>query len=726
MAQSPLPPLQKREKSKGWKISRRGFLVGLGVAGTGLALGWRYGLPALRLGIAQRLDNASVPGRIKASPTAWLEIHPDNAVTLHMPKVEMGQGVFTALSQIAAEELETPWETITVVAAPSSQILDSFGTTGSSTMSSLFTPLREAAATLREMLKSRAAEIWGIDKTYAVAMNGEIFQQQNPGTKLSYGDIVGQTTEWIIPKDKPVLKSISEYQVIGQAMQRVDFPDKLRGKATYGYDVRVPGMLYGAVARPPTLNATLKKAGPGKAAEIPGVQVVIEEGFAGVVADSRSKARKAVDLLELEWTLGETFQQADLEKLITVKENQGTVIQRKGKAKANLKGNIITAEYRTPFAAHAQLEPQAALVDVQAQNVTAVVATQMQSYVRNALAKVLDRDKETIEVTAPFLGGGFGRKAGNDVAVEAARLSRATGKPVHVGWNRQEEFQNGYVRPATHSVLRAKLDNGKIIALEHQQASGAVAFGFLPGFLEWMMEADFGAWRGAPIHYDGIAHRQTTAQYTELPLRTGWWRGLGLLPNTFALESFMDELAEAAGQDALEFRLRHLGDDESGTRMQKVLQTAAEKADWGKTISGRALGIACCTDVKTVVAQVAEVSIEAGQIRVHKITCAIDPGLVINPDGVKAQTQGAIVMGLSSTLKEALTIKDSKIEATNFDTYPLLTLRETPEIEVIVLQSGSEPHGMGEPPIGPVAACVANAVFALTGQRIRQLPLRLA
>ena len=713
-----------------WKLSRRGFLIGLGVTGAGLALGWRFGLPALRLGIAKRLDNASAPGGIKAQPQVWLEIHPDNTVRLHMPKVEMGQGIHTALAQIAAEELELNWEQLSVVSAPTSHILDSFGTTGSSTISSLFTPLREAAATMRDMLQAKAATMWGIDPALTVAMNGEVFQQQDPNVKLSYGGIIQQNnvqenSEWIIPKEKPVLKSISDYRFIGQDMPRVDLPSKLTGQAIYAYDYHVPGMLYGAVARPPSFNAKLKSAKAGKATDLAGVQVVIEEGFAGVVADTRTKARKALDLLELEWETGEVFQQTDLEKLITVNPNQGTVIQREGKVKNNLKGNIITAEYRTPFAAHAHLEPQAAMVDVQADQVIAVVATQMQNYVRNALADFLKRDKESITVTAPFLGGGFGRKAGDDVAIEAARLSRTVNKPVHIGWTRQEEFQNGYVRPASHHVLRASLSEGKIVALEHQQASGAVAFGFLPGFVEWMMGADFGAWRGATLHYDGIIHRQATAQLVDLPLRTGWWRGLGLLPNIFAIESFMDELASATNQDALTFRLNHLSNSDFGKRMKNVLQTAAEKANWGNAPAGHALGIACCTDVKTTVAQIAEVSIEEGQVRVHKITCAIDPGLVINPDGVKAQTQGAIVMGLSSTLKEALTIKDSQIAPKNFDTYPLLTLRETPEIEVIVLQSGEEPFGMGEPPIGPVAASVANAVFALSGQRIRELPLRL-
>jgi isoquinoline 1-oxidoreductase subunit beta len=716
------------KQKRGWRVTRRGFLIGMGVTGVGLALGWRFGLPEGRLAIARSLANASAPGGLKGLPTAWLEVAPDNAVTLYITKAEMGQGVYTSLAQLAAEELEIPWENLSVKSASTLRgIDDPFGTGGSSTVSSSFKPLREAAAMLREMLRERAASIWNVDKAYVVVVDGTFFQQQNPETTLTYGEVVAQATgEWEIPKEKPALKKVSEFKVIGESMPRVDFKAKLTGQAIYSYDARLEGMLYGAVARPPTLTATLKSAAPGKAETLPGVQVVIEEGFAGVVADSRTKARQAVELLELEWTSGAMIQQGELETLTTVQVKGGTVIQREGNVRSVLKNNVIQAEYRTPFATHAHLEPQAALVDVQADKVVAFVSTQSPQSIRDELAKFLGRKKETVEVTATFLGGGFGRRLNVEVAFEAARLSRAVSKPVHVGWNRAEEFQYGYLRPATHSVCRATLQNGKIAAVEHQQASGDVFFSFFPGMAATVLGADFGAWRGATIHYSGIANRRTVAHRVTLPIRTGPWRGLGLLANTFALESFIDELAHAAGADPLAFRLAHFTDDEQGARFKKVLQTAAAKAGWNTPLpAGRARGIACCTDVKTIVAHVAEVSVETHKIRVHKMTAAVDPGLIVNPDGCIAQTQGSIVMGLSSTLLERITIKDSRIEANNFDTYPLLTLRDTPEISVTLLESGEEPFGMGEPPLGPVAAAVANAVFALTGERLRTLPLEL-
>jgi isoquinoline 1-oxidoreductase subunit beta len=726
--------MQAKKKPRGWRVTRRGFLIGMGVTGVGVALGWRFGLPEAQLAIARRLDNATAPGGPEGAPNAWLEVSPDNSVTLYLTKAEMGQGVHTSLAQLAAEELEIPWENLSVKNASTLRgIDDPFGTGGSSTISSSFKPLREAAATLREMLRERAASIWKIEKAYVVAMDGAFFQQQNPETKLTYGEVIAQSTgEWQIPKEKVALKPVSEFKVIGQSMPRKDFEAKLTGKAVYGYDARLEGMLYGAVARPPTLTATLKSAAPGKAETLENVKVVIEEGFAGVVADSRAKARQAVELLELEWTPGAVIQQADLENLTTVAAKGGTVIQREGAVsfttvRSAFKENVIEAEYRSPFATHAHLEPQAALVDVQPNKVVAFVSTQSPQSVRDELAELLGRKKEEVELTATFLGGGFGRRLNVEVALEAARLSRAVGKPVHVGWNRAEEFQYGYVRPATHSVLKASLENGKISAFEHQQASGDVAFPFFPAIAGTILGADFGSWRGALVHYSGVQNRRTVAHRVKLPIRTGWWRSLGLLANTFALESFMDELAHEAGADPLEFRLAHFADDEQGQRFKKVLQTVAEKAGWNTPLpAGCARGIACSTDVKTIVAQVAEVSVENSKIRVHKMTAAVDPGLVVNPDGCIAQTQGSVVMGLSSTLLERITIKDSKIEANNFDLYPLLTLRDTPEISVTLLESGEEPYGMGEPPLGPVAAAVANAVFALTGQRLRTLPLELS
>jgi isoquinoline 1-oxidoreductase beta subunit len=348
--------------------------------------------------------------------------------------------------------------------------------------------------------------------------------------------------------------------------------------------------------------------------------------------------------------------------------------------------------------------------------------------VQSAVAKVLELDAKNVEVIPTYLGGGFGRKVGDEVAVEAARLSQAAGVPVHVGWTRTEDMRYGYFRPPTHHQLAASLDDsGSIAAIEHRQASGDVAFDFLPDFLVAVMGADFGAYRGALLRY-AAPNKRTIAHRVKLPIRTGWWRGLGLLANVFAIESFVDELAHAAGADPLEFRLRHLDTaDPTQARLAAVLNAAAELGGWGAPApEGRARGLACCLDVDTAVAMVAEASVDAatGKIRVHHVAAAMDPGLVVNPDGARAQVEGNIMWGVGSALIEELTFADGQVAAGNFDGYPLLTMKEAPTVDVALLEAGDgRPRGVGEPPIGPVAPAIANAVFALTGKRLRQLPM---
>jgi isoquinoline 1-oxidoreductase beta subunit len=313
------------------------------------------------------------------------------------------------------------------------------------------------------------------------------------------------------------------------------------------------------------------------------------------------------------------------------------------------------------------------------------------------------------------------------VAVEAARLAKAAGVPVHVGWTRSEELRHGYFRPPTHHKLRASLgDNGRIVAMEHLQASGDVAAQFLPAAMIAVMGADFGAYRGAMIPY-AVENRRTVAAHHNLPVRTGWWRGLGLLANTFAVESFIDELAHLAGADPLHFRLEHLPDDERGRRLRATLEAVAAAAEWDTPPpAGRARGLACSRDGETMVAEVAEISLDeaTGRIRVHRVTAAMDCGLVINPDGAKAQIEGNIMWGIGSTLLEEVRIRDGQVEAGNFDTYPLLSMADAPDVEAILLPGRSDkPFGVGEPPIAPVAAAIGNALFALSGARVRQLPM---
>lgn len=717
-----------------WRISRRGFLIGAGVLGGGVALGYVVGLPYARRRLAEAIDSGGGPGRLasmETTPTTWIEVKPDNTVVFNIPKIEMGQGIHTALAQILAEELGARWEQTQVVQNGTAfGPQDSVGTTGSRSVSSLWLVLREVAANMREMLRADAAKLFGKPVADVQVMAGAFFINNDNTKAMTFGEVVAKHTgAWEAPKDKPTLKPISEFKIVGQSIQRVDLPEKIVGEAIYAYDVRLPGMLYGAIAMPPTIEGKLRSAAAGTAEGQTGVvKVVIEKDFAGVVAQSRQQAAAGVASMALDWDEGKLWSQAEVDALLEIDERKSVVIQADGGGTGSPSGNVIEARYSTPFAAHAHLEPQAAVVEVQADKAKVWVGTQLPAFTRGDVARALGFKGEQVEIIPTYLGGGFGRKYGSDVAVAAAKLSKAAGKPVHVGWVRKQEFQNGYLRPPTRHILRGTLNSaGQIEAIAHLQCSGEVARAFLPAAMMAVLGADFGATRGARWHYDGIPKRFASAQLATLPIRTGWWRGLGLLANIFAMESFVDELAHAAKLDPLQFRLNHLSNTERDTRQKAVLKAVAEKAEWGKPwAAGHAKGIAACIDAGTACAQIAEVSVDSDKkIRVHKVWSAIDPGFIINPDGVRAQTEGAITMGISSTLIEKATIENGRVNADNFDAYPLMTMRDTPEIEVLLLQSGSEPNGVGEPPIGPIAAAIANAVFALTGQRLRELPLQL-
>ncbi len=716
-----------KRKRRFWRPTRRQFLIGAGATGVVAAGGLYFGIPFARLQIAEVLDSgAGAPGGVDADPPLWFEIQPNNDILFHMTKVEMGQGIHTALKQIAAEELGAEWDQIKVVSAGTLRgPNDGFGTGGSSSVPTMYGPIREAAAAMREMLRLKAAEKLGVAAADISIANG--IATASAGDNLTYGEIVADVTEWAELEETPVLKPQTEFEFIGKTRPRIDFESKLTGEAVYGFDARMDGMLYGAVVRPTHIEATFVSADISAAQDIDGVvDILVTDDFVGVVAESRYAAQKARDAIDVTWDTGKLWQQAELEALVSVGNGRATAIQREGSgAKALQSGKLISADYRSPMAAHAHLEPQSALVEVTPDLVTVHASTQSPSLVQGEVAEALGVEEDIVDVKALYLGGGFGRKLNNGSAVDAARLSAHVGRPVHVGWDRTEEFRNGYVRPLTHSKLTAKLGaDGLIESMSHEQASGDVAFPFFPAIAASFLGADFGAWRGGRIQYD-VPNRETVAWRTPMPLKTGWWRGLGLMCNTFAVECFIDEVAQVAGMDPLEFRLKHLGADEKTAQLKMVLQAAAEAADWGAPLpEGHAQGIALSTDVGTPCAQVAEISMENGRIRVHKVTAAIDPGLMINPDGVLAQTQGSIIMGLSSVFNEELIVKDGMITAENFNNYPLITMKETPEIDVVLLESTGIPKGMGEPPIGPIAAAVGNAYFALTGERLRRLPLR--
>ena len=708
-----------------WRLSRRGFLIGLGAAGASLAVGAYFGKPALNLYMAENLAN-SEPGansfmQLPNDPPLWLEVLPDSRIRLSLVKVEMGQGVHTSIAQIAIEELGIDWADLVVQQADtSSDLVDSMGTGGSFSVASSYTPLRQAAAGMRSMLLREAASALEQPEA-ALRVDGRGFAvADSPEQRVDFHPLAAAISDWELPADDQMsLKSVDEFTVIGQSVPRIDIPDKVTGRAVYGYDMRLPNMLYGAVARPPTLEAKLRSASAGEAEQIEGVErfvIDVESGFAGVVAKSRSAAWSAVKAMQTEWDEGHLWQQEEIEALIEPQGSGGITIQREGNAaRALAQRTTITATYRSPFAVQTPLEAPAALADVQGDQVRVWVSTQFQERAKGQIAEALGVDANTVRVVPTYLGGGFGSKLDTRVAIEAARLSRAVGAPVHVGWDRAEALRHGYLRPPTKNILTGALDDaGRIVAIEHRQGSSDVAFSFMPDFLEFVMGADFGATIGARIDYD-VPNRTVTAWRKTLPVWTGWWRGLGLFPNTFAVESFVDELAATASADPLQFRLDHLPDSPSGERMRAVLEAVAELSGWGTPPpAGRARGVACFMS-NTVVAEVAEVSVDetSGKITVHDVACAVDCGLVVNGDGAKAQIEGNVMWGVGSTLIEQAYVKDGRLDLNNFETYPLLTMREAPDVRSVLVNTGGEtPYGMGEPPIAPVGAAIANAFAA--------------
>lgn len=718
------------------RTTRRRVLIGA-ASGTGLlVVGAAIALNLRRPRLAQVIQERGTGEQTSPAPQVWFELT-GNAITLFVPKVEMGQGVHTAYAQIALEELALAPDQLAVRQANTARGFDggTLFTFGSSSVSAMFTPLRTAAATVQQMLTREAAAQLGVPQDQLVAADGRFTVSGTDRSRAFTEVVAAKSGPWEAPAEPPELKPSSAFTRIGRDLTRVDMRDKLTGTAVYGYDARVDGMRYGAVARPPRFGATLR-AGRGPSTADVVTVIDVQAGFAGVVAATRTKARAALAALEVEWEGGTTAGSAEVDAMLTA--DRGAVLRREGnlpRAMSAPGAVLVEASYRTPLAAHGHLEPMAALVAVTPDapgaapgsgRIEAWVPTQAPDTVVSALRELLGEEREIV-LHPTLLGGSFGRKGSQDTAIDAARLSAAAGVPVHVGWTREEDLQHGIYRPPTHTRLRGTVDpDGRLRGVEQHSASGDIIWSVtsLPEPVRDILGFDPGTLLGQFLPYRLDAYRVVN-QREQLPIPSGPWRGLGLLPNTFALESFVDELAAAAGRDPLELRLANLPDTDDGRRLANVLRRAADVAGWGTPLAaGRGRGVACSLDLGTAVAQVVEVSVEQGRAKVHRVVAAVDPGLVVHPAGAALQAQGSIVMGLSSTLLEKLTMRDGAVVESNFDTYPILTMADTPPIEVVFVASDGIPRGMGEPVIGPVAAAVANAVFTATGERLRDLPLR--
>ncbi len=714
-------------------LNRRNFLRAAGITLVGGTATIYFGRNRLRRAAFNAMADLNLGAQISNfEPDLLFEVLDDNRIQLMIQKAEMGQGVFTGLAMAAAEELHVPYEQM--VAVPNSSrrgVIDRIGTGGSGSTIQMFDATREVAATFREMMKRSVAASRQVEVGELETADGHVIVG---GERISYYDIVQSTTEWDIP-DTPQLIPRSEWVVIGSDVPRVDLRPKVLGDPIYSIDADLPNLLQAVPLRSPYVGGAVADYDADAAMAVPGVVDVVEhDGSLAVVAETRSAAELGKKALGATWSVPRMWEQADIDELVRVGRSNGVPLQVKGDAGDRIDddgGTVVEAEYRLPAVIHCHMEPNGAMADVGEESAVVITGTQGAGTVRGQAADAAGVDGDNFELRETYLGGGFGRRFTESPAPDAARLSRQQGRPVHLLWDRETEFISGVVRPPSHHVLRAKLDDdNRLIAVEHKLASGDQGLGLLdlPIPLQPILGADIiSAGHGSPFIYDGIPNRYAEIAHVELPYMTGIWRGVGMVPNGFAIESFLDEVAHAAGTDPFDLRLANLtGDDENSRRLRESLERLREASDWdGPKPANTGRGLAVVEDRRTVSASVMEVQVIDGRIRVTRSTNTIDPGIAVNPDGIRQQVEGCVMMGISAALYEKAELEGGRFREENFLQYPVATLADCPEvIETIILEGSDDLSGVGEPPIGPIAPAIANAVFDLTGTRLRNLPLQ--
>ncbi|QNL20405.1 xanthine dehydrogenase family protein molybdopterin-binding subunit [Hyphobacterium sp. CCMP332] len=713
------------------KISRRKFLIRSGLGGIGvLALGTYIARNPLRRGILNAVEKGILPYSGKGTEAAlWFELTYENKLIFHSPKVEMGQGIFTAFTQIIAEEMDLlPSQIEVKAAATDTGIIDAMSTGGSLSVAQLWGPLRELSSTMREMIKNEAAAKMGVDISALKTLEGIV---SNGSQSRTYAEVAAGVKEWKIPDDVPVPKT-KDFKYIGRPMPRVDLKEKVFGSPIYGLDAQMPDMLYASVIRPGIVGAKFKSADTKIALDMPGVVKVVQiDNWVGVIAKSFAEALAAKDTIKVEWLYDKLWTEEEMRKTLSVGMGDSFMAQKEGKKLADDDDEVQTMEFTSPIGAHAQIEPNGALAYYNEGKVTVILSTQVIGVTQKQIAKALDMELEDINVIPTHLGGGFGRRLDTNHAIQAVQLSREVGKPVKYVFTRKEEFQNDQFRPPTHHIVKGKLGSDLYLeSLEHHYASGDVSINsaIQPPIVKTVFGTDLGAGRGAKIMYDGIENCRSVQWHTTLPFATSWWRALGLLANTFAIESFIDEMALEASKNPIEFRLNKLSDEGNSLRLKKVIQMAADKGNYEDVVkNGRAKGFAASMDNNSIAAHVVELSIEKGQIKVHKVFCVFDCGKVINPDQVRAQCEGAIIMGMSAAVYEKMTLEKGELTPTIYGPYEMVRMKHAPkEIEVHLIEGRDIPLPVGEPPLGPIGAAIGNAIRRLTGIRLKDMPLQEA
>ncbi|WP_377831050.1 molybdopterin cofactor-binding domain-containing protein (plasmid) [Bradyrhizobium lupini] len=710
--------------------SRRAFLQGAGLL-LGFALTGASTEFAVAASTSQVVDD-EVSGTFV--PNGFIRINPTGAVTLVIPMIEMGQGVYTSLSMLLAEELEVKLEHIQVQHAPPNHalyvntIIGIQNTGGSASVRAFWTPLRQAGAVGRSLLIAAAAKHWNVDPASCRAKDGVVFDSS--GSKhLSYGDLAKAAAKLPVPRAEIVkLKDPKDFSLIGTRARRIDSAIKVDGRALYGIDKRLPGMKVAAVAISPVLGGKVKTVDEKAALAVRGVRKVvnIDEAVA-VVADHMGAAKKGLEAANITWDDGPNYKVSNADIIKQLEEESkkpGVVARNVGDVRKALAeaAQRVDAIYQVPFLAHAPMEPMNCTVHLQKDRCDIWVGTQAPTITQSQVAELTGLPKDAVKIHNHLIGGGFGRRLETDGTILSVRVAMHVDGPVKVIWSREEDIQHDMYRPYYLDRLSAGLDDaGKPIAWSHRIAGASVMARYYPPYFKDGLDPDAIEAAAEPPY--ALPNIYVDFVRVEPPgVRTSWWRGVGPTHNVFVVESFIDELAHAAKQDAVAYRAELLGHN---PRALAVLSLAAEKAGWGSPLPARhGRGISVQFAYGSYTSQVAEVAVAPdGSVKVNRIVCAIDCGMYVNPDTIEAQIQGGTLFGLTAALHGSITFKNGRVEQSNFDTYLPMRIDEVPLVETHLVKSAEAPGGVGEAPTAIVSAAVTNAIFAATGKRVRSLPV---
>jgi isoquinoline 1-oxidoreductase subunit beta len=710
------------EKISG-RVSRRGVLTG------GLASGF---LLAFHLPVRAFNEPVQPPDvtQGKFAPNAFIRIDNAGKTALVMPQVEMGQGIYTAVAMILAEELDADFSSIVLEHAPANEKLyanPAFGiqaTGGSTSVRAFWKSLRAAGASARAMLVQAAAKQWEVEPASCTAANGEVIHAAS-GRKLGYGALAEAANTETPPKDAP-LKDPKDFVLIGKPLKRFDTPDKVNGKTVYGIDAMLPDMKFATVAACPVFGGKVGKVDDTAAKEIPGVRkIVVLDDMVAVVGDHTWAAKKGLDALKIDWNEGPNARitSKDIwQDLRTASEKDGAVAKSTGDiAKGLSTGEKFEAAYELPFLAHATMEPLNCTVHLKPDSCEIWTGTQIMARVQSEAAKAAGLPLEKVTVYNHMIGGGFGRRLEPDMVVAAVQVARQVDGPVKVIWTREQDIQHDVYRPVYRDTIAATLFDGKIFGWKYRVTGASILARWLPPAFEKGIDID-AIDSAADMPYD-IPNFHVEYVRAEPPaVPTGFWRGVGPNNNVFAIESFMDELARKAGKDPIEFRRSMLG---KNPRLLAALNLVAEKSGWGQPLSARVgRGVCAQPSFGSFIATVVEAEIdEQGEVQLRRVTSAVDTGIAVNPDTIMAQIEGGLIFGLTAALYGEVTIDKGRVQQSNFNDYRMLRIDEAPKIDIHLIKSGEAPGGIGETGVTAGPPALRNAIYAATGVALRRLPI---